>query len=331
MTMLDNPAAGHFLPLEPGHSSPGRIEKLLRAGEFTVTAELSPPDSSDPEEVFEKARIFDGSVDAMNATDGSGANCHMSSVAVCAILRRANYSAIMQVSCRDRNRIAIQGDVLGAAAIGVASILCLTGDGVQAGDHPQAKPVFDLESITLLSMLRKMRDESRFQSGRKITHPPRVFLGAAANPFMPPLDFRPIRLAKKIEAGAQFIQTQYCFDVERLKQFMARVCDMGLHKKAFILVGVGPLASARAAEWIRKNVPGVHIPDTVINRLTGSANQKQEGKKICIEMIQQVREIEGVSGVHVMAYRQEEIVAEIIQESRVLGGRTPWYPGVEEP
>lgn len=331
MTLLDNPAAGHFLPLEPGHSSPGRLEKLLRAGEFAVTAELSPPDSSDPQEVFEKARIFHGSVDAMNATDGSGANCHMSSVAVCAILRRANYSVVMQVSCRDRNRIAIQGDVLGAAAIGVASILCLTGDGVQAGDHPQAKPVFDLESITLLSMLRRMRDESRFQSGRKITQPPRVFLGAAANPFMPPHDFRPIRLAKKIEAGAQFIQTQYCFDVERLKQFMSRVRDLGLGEKTFILVGVGPLASARAAEWIRQNVPGVYIPDTIIHRLAGSGNQKQEGKRICIELIQQVREIEGVSGVHVMAYRQEETVAEIIQESRVLGGRTPWYPGIDGP
>ncbi|HEX9852892.1 MAG TPA: methylenetetrahydrofolate reductase, partial [Woeseiaceae bacterium] len=242
----------------------------------------------------------------------------------------ANYSAIMQVSCRDRNRIAIQGDVLGAAAIGVASILCLTGDGVQAGDHPQAKPVFDLESVTLLLMLRKMRDESRFDSGRKITQPPRVFLGAAANPFMPPLDFRPMRLAKKIEAGAQFIQTQYCFDVERLQQFMTRVCDMGLHKKAFILVGVGPLASARAAEWIRQHVPGVHIPDSIVGRLAGSTNQKQEGKKICIEMIQQVREMAGVSGVHVMAYRQEELVAEIIQESRVLGGRTPWYPGIDK-
>jgi methylenetetrahydrofolate reductase (NADPH) len=331
VTLLDNPAAGHFLPLEPGHSSPGRLEKLLRAGEFTVTAELSPPDSSDPQEVFEKARIFHGSVDAMNATDGSGANCHMSSVAVCAILRRANYSVVMQVSCRDRNRIAIQGDVLGAAAIGVASILCLTGDGVQAGDHPQAKPVFDLESITLLSMLRRMRDESQFQSGRKITQPPRVFLGAASNPFMPPHDFRPIRLAKKIEAGAQFIQTQYCFDVERLKRFMSRVCDMGLHKKAFILVGVGPLASARAGEWIRQNVPGVHIPDTIIDRLAGSGNQKQEGKRICIELIQQVREMEGVSGIHVMAYRQEETVAEIIQESRVLGGRIPWYPGIDGP
>jgi methylenetetrahydrofolate reductase (NADPH) len=237
----------------------------------------------------------------------------------------------MQVSCRDRNRIAIQGDVLGAAAIGVASILCLTGDGVQAGDHPQAKPVFDLESITLLSMLRRMRDESQFQSGRKITQPPRVFLGAASNPFMPPHDFRPMRLAKKIEAGAQFIQTQYCFDVERLKRFMSRVCDMGLHKKAFILVGVGPLASARAGEWIRQNVPGVHIPDTIIDRLAGSGNQKQEGKRICIELIQQVREMEGVSGIHVMAYRQEETVAEIIQESRVLGGRIPWYPGIDGP
>jgi methylenetetrahydrofolate reductase (NADPH) len=330
MNMLDNPAAGHLLPLEPGHSSPGRLEKLLRAGVFTVTAELSPPDSSDPEEVFEKARIFHGCVDAINATDGSGANCHMSSVAVCAILRRANYSAVMQVSCRDRNRIAIQGDVLGAAAIGVASILCLTGDGVQVGDHPQAKPVFDLESITLLSMLRRMRDESHFQSGRKITKPPRVFLGAAANPFVPPLDFRPIRLAKKIEAGAQFIQTQYCFDVERLKQFMSKVRDMGLHERVFILVGVGPLASARAAEWIRQNVPGVHIPDTIIDRLAGSENQKREGKRICIELIQQVREIEGVSGIHVMAYRQEDAVAEVIQDSQVLAGRTPWYPGIDE-
>lgn len=314
-------------PLEPGHSSPGFLEKLLRQGVFTVTAELSPPDSADPEEVFKRARIFDGYVDAINATDGSGANCHMSSVAVCALLRSVGYSAVMQVSCRDRNRISIQGDVLGAAAIGVASILCLTGDGVQTGDHPQAKPVFDLESITLLQMLRKMRDEAQFQSGRKITMPPRIFLGAAANPFRPPFDFRPLRLAKKIEAGAQFFQTQYCYDVDRLEQFMSAVRGMGLDEEAFILVGVGPLASARAAEWIRTNVPGVHIPDVVIERLAGSENQKQEGKKICIELIQQIREIKGVSGVHVMAYRQEEMVAEIIQQSGVLGDRKPWSPG----
>jgi methylenetetrahydrofolate reductase (NADPH) len=313
-------------PLEPGHSSPAILEKLLRRGVFAVTSELSPPDSSDPKEVFDRAKIFDGYVDAINATDGSGANCHMSSVAVCALLRSVGYSVVMQVSCRDRNRIAIQGDVLGASAIGVASVLCLTGDGVQSGDHPQAKPVFDMESTTVLSMLRKMRDESCFQSGRKITTPPRLFLGAAANPFVPPYDFRPFRLAKKIQAGAQFIQTQYCYDVERLEQYMAAVRAMGLHEKAYILVGVGPLASARAAEWIRKNVPGVHIPDTIVDRLAKSENQKEEGKKICIEIIQQVREIEGIAGVHVMAYRQEEAVAEIIDKSGILGDRTPWSP-----
>ena len=167
MTEQDRVTVNATTPLEPGHSSPGFLEKLLRAGDFTVTAELAPPDSADPQDVFARARIFDGVVDAINATDGSGANCHMSSVAVCALLRSVGYSVVMQVSCRDRNRIAIQGDVLGAAAIGVASILCLTGDGVESGDHPQAKPVFDMESIALLSMLRDMRDKSHFQSGRK--------------------------------------------------------------------------------------------------------------------------------------------------------------------
>jgi methylenetetrahydrofolate reductase (NADPH) len=216
--------------------------------------------------------------------------------------------------------------VLGAAAIGVASILCLTGDGVESGDHPQAKPVFDLESISLLSVLRKMRDEGTFHSGRKIPCPPRIFLGAAENPFAPPYDFRPVRLAKKVAAGAQFIQTQYCYDIERLEHFMSAVRGMGLHEKVFVLVGAGPLASARAAEWIRKNVPGVHIPDAIIDRLAGSRNPKQEGKQICIELIQRIREIEGVSGIHLMAYRQEELVAEIIQQSGVLGSRRPWSP-----
>jgi len=315
-------------PLSPGHSSHGHLEQLLRAGHFAITAELSPPDSADPQEVYRRARVFDGYVDAINATDGSGANCHMSSVAVCSLLTRVGYSAVLQVSCRDRNRISIQGDVLGAAAMGVANVLCLTGDGVQVGDHPQAKPVFDLESITLLSLIKEMRDLGQFQSGRKITEPPHLFLGGAANPFVPPLDFRPFRLAKKIAAGAQFIQTQYCYDIERLKTYMAKARDLGITEKAFILVGVGPLASARAAEWIRKHVPGVHIPDAVIARLAASENQKREGKRICIELIQQILEIEGASGVHVMAYRQEEAVAEIIQQSNVLGGRTPWYPDI---
>jgi methylenetetrahydrofolate reductase (NADPH) len=265
-------------------------------------------------------------VDAINATDGSGANCHMSSVAVCALLTRVGYSPILQISCRDRNRIAIQGDILGAAAMGVANLLCLTGDGVQAGDHPQAKPVFDLDCMSLTEIARRLRDEGRFESGRALTRRPKVFLGAVENPFAPPYDWRPLRLAKKIAAGAQFIQTQYCFDVPRLRQFMTQLDDLGLLDSIFILVGVGPLPSARTAEWLRHHVAGVHIPDAVVQRLAGAAKPKAEGRQICIELIQEIREIKGVSGVHVMAYRQEEAVAEVIDASGVLNGRIPWYP-----
>ena len=248
-----------------GHSSRGRLERILRRGEFAITAELNPPDSADPNEVYERGGVFDGWVDGINATDGSGANCHMSSVGICALLTRVGYAPIMQISCRDRNRIAIQGDVLGAAAMGVSNILCLTGDGVQAGDQPGAKPVFDFDCMSLLETIRTMRDEGRFLSGRKITDPPQVFLGAAINPFAPPYDFRPLRLKKKIEAGAQFVQSQYCYDVPMLRDYMNRVRDMGLHEQCYILVGVGPLASAKAARWIRSNVPGVHIPDNIID------------------------------------------------------------------
>jgi len=300
-----------------------RLERVLRSGRFAVTAELNPPDSADPQSVYERALVLAEVCDAINATDASGANVHMSSVGVCALLTRAGYEPVMQVSCRDKNRIAIQGDLLGAAAMGVRNLLCLTGDGVQAGDQPEAKPVFDLDSISLLRMARMMRDESHFLSGRKLDVPPRLFLGAAANPFIPPYDFRPLRMGKKIDAGAEFIQTQYCFDFPRLCQFMSAVRDLGLHERAFILVGVGPLRSAKAAEWMRTHVPGVVIPDSIIDRLKGvlPAQQREEGKRICIEMIQKVREVKGVSGVHVMAYRQEELVAEIIQEAGLLPRR----------
>ena len=326
MIFDDEPTAGENLPILPGHDSPGRFERVLRAGHFAVTAEIAPPDSADPDEVFSRAAMFDGYVDAINATDGSGANCHMSSVSMCALLTRRGYSMIMQVSCRDRNRIAIQGDVLGASAMGVSNILCLTGDGVQSGDHPEAKPVFDMDCMTSLSMLRGMRDDGEFLSGRKITSPPKVFLGAAANPFAPPFDYRPLRLAKKVAAGAQFVQTQYCFDIDRLKDYMDKVCDLGLHEKVYILPGVGPLASAKSAEWIRNNVAGVHIPDSVIKRLAGAEDQKQEGVNMCIEMVQQIRQIAGVSGVHLMAYKQEHRVAEIVEKTGVLGDRIPWHP-----
>jgi len=326
MKFDDEPVPGFSLPVLPGHVSPGRLERVLRAGKFAVTAEIAPPDSADPNEVYTRASVFDGYVDAINATDGSGANCHMSSVGVCSLLTRQGYAVVMQVSCRDKNRIAIQGDVLGGAAMGVANILCLTGDGVQAGDHPQSKPVFDLDCMSLLELIRTMRDESRFQSGREITSPPYVFLGAAANPFGEPRDFRVLRLAKKIAAGAQFVQTQYCYDIPEFARYMAKVREMGLHERVSILAGVGPLASAKAAEWIRTNVPGIHIPDAIIKRLRGAQKQKAEGKQLCVELIQQIREIEGVAGVHVMAYRQEEAVAEIIDRSGVLQGRVPWYP-----
>lgn len=313
------------LPPLPGHVSRGRLERVLRRGEFAVTAEINPPDSADPDEIEQRVKPFEGWVDAINATDGSGAHCHMSSIAVSALLIRMGYSPVTQISCRDHNRIAIQGNVLGAAALGVCNILCLTGDGVQAGDHPEAKPVFDLDSISLLQTIRIMRDEGRFLSGRKLTGPPPVFVGAAENPFAPPHDFRPVRLAKKIAAGAQFIQTQYCYDVPMMARFMARVRDLGLHERCFILAGCGPLASAKAAKWIRANVPGVHIPDAVIARLEGARNQRAEGKRICVEIIQQLREMPGIAGVHLMAYKQEESIAEIVHESGVLAGRTPWH------
>lgn len=310
------------MPVSPMKAG-SRLERVLRSGRFAVTAELNPLDSADPQSVYDRALVLSSVCDAINATDASGANVHMSSIGVCALLTRAGYEPVMQMSCRDRNRIAMQGDLLGAAAMGVKNVLCLTGDGVQAGDQPEARPVFDLDSITLLRTIRILRDKGRFLSGRKLEEPPKVFLGAAENPFAPPYDVRPKRLGKKVEAGADFIQTQYCFDVPRLKQFMAAVCDMGLDQRVFILVGVGPLRSAKAAEWMRDKVPGVVIPDAVVDRLKGAPKEQQarEGKRVCIEIIQQVQEIPGVRGVHVMAYRQEELVAEIIEEAGLLARR----------
>lgn len=327
MIFEDEPVPGYPLPILPGHTSPGRFERVLRAGKFAITAELAPPDSADPDEVYRRARVFDGYVDAINATDGSGANCHMSSVAVCALLTRVGYAPVMQISCRDKNRIAIQGDILGGAAMGVCNMLCLTGDGVQAGDHPHAKPVFDLDSTALLNIARGLRDGHHFESGRKITAAPRVFFGAAENPSVPPVEHRALRLAKKVEAGAQFVQTQYCYDLDLLRRFMRQVEDLGLLDKVYILIGVGPIRSAKAGEWMRSNVPGIHIPDTVIERLKGAQDQAREGRNLCVDLIQEVSAIRGVAGVHVMAYRQEESVAEVIERSGVLAGRVPWYPG----
>ncbi len=302
-----------------------RLERVLRAGLFAVTAELNPPDSSDPQAVYDAALVLSEVADAINATDASGANVHMSSVSLCAILVTAGYEPVFQMSCRDRNRIALQGDLLGAAALGVKNVLCLTGDDVTAGDQPEAKRVFDFDSMHLLRTLKIMRDEGQFLSGRKLTVPPRVFLGAAENPFAPPLDFRPHRLAKKIKAGADFIQTQYIFDVPVFKKFMERARDLGLHEQVYILAGVGPLRSPKAAEFMRTRVPGVVIPDSIVERLnkTPKARWQEEGMQICVEIIQQVREIAGVAGVHVMAYRQEEVVNEIIHRAGLFPRLSP--------
>jgi len=310
-------------PLLPpvGHRSASILERVLRKGWFAVTAELNPPDSADPRDVLRAAEPLKDVADAVNATDASGANCHMSSMGICSILSRAGLGIVLQISCRDRNRIAIQGDVLGAAAMGVGNVLCLTGDGVGVGDQPGAKPVFDLDSVSLLRTLRTMRDDGTFLSGRKLSTPPRIFLGAAENPCIPPVEWRADRLEKKVRAGADFIQTNYIFDLPVFAEFMKRVRDMGLDERVFILAGVGPLASAKTARWMRRNVPGVHIPDAIIDHLEKAANPAEEGKKLCIDLIQQVRNIVGVKGVHVMAYRREHLVYEIIKESGILQER----------
>lgn len=321
---------GDPLPMRDGHVSHGRYEQVLREGHFAVTTEIAPPDSADPDEVLKRASLFDGYVDAINATDGSGAHCHMSSLAVCSILTRVGYSPILQVSCRDRNRISIQGDTLGAAALGVCNVLCLTGDDVGSGDHPGAKPVFDLDSISLAQTVKTMRDKGQFLSGRKLELEPRLFIGSSINPFVPPIENRADQLAKKIISGADYIQSQYCFDVEIMKEFMARAVDMGLTEKTFILPGVGVLASAKTARWMRDNVPGVHIPDEIIRRLDGADKPMREGRQVCVELMQKIKEIPGVAGIHVMAYKQEKWVGDVVKRSGILGGRKPWAPGKQE-
>ena len=302
----------------------GRFEAALRSGKFVVTAEVTPPDSADPQEVLKAAQVLGRYVDALNVTDGSGANCHISSVAACTILSQEGYEVIFQMSCRDRNRIAMQAELLGASALGLHNVLCLTGDDVTAGDHPQAKRVFDFDSIQLLQTARIMRDDGIFLSGRKLSAKPNFFLGGADNPFVEPFDFRPLRLAKKVQAGAEFFQTQYCFDIERLKSHMQKVRDLGLHEKCFILIGLGPLRSEKTADFLLAKVPGVYIPDAVLERMrkTPRQDKRAEGKKICIEMVQQVREIEGVAGIHMMAYKQEEFGLEIIEDARLLSNAT---------
>jgi len=265
---------------------------------------------------------YDGCVDALNVTDGPTTHCHMPSLGTSVLLARAGWEPVMQMTCRDRNRIAIQGDLLSAAALGIRNLVCLTGDGIANCDDPDAKPVFDLDVVSLLDTARRMRDDGAYRSGGRLAAPPKLFLGAVDNPFMPPFDLRPLRLAKKIEAGAQFVQTQYCFDIELFERYMARVRDAGLHDRCRIIVGVGPIVSPRAARWMRAHVPGLHIPDEVIARLEQARDPREAGVRACIETIQRIRAIAGVGGIHLMATRQEKLIRDIVLASGVLAGRS---------
>jgi 5,10-methylenetetrahydrofolate reductase len=293
------------------------FEQACKSGRFVVTVEVSPPDSTDPGALIARASRFRDLADAINITDGAGANCHVSSAAAAAVLVANGLTPVAQFSCRDRNRIALQGDILGAAALGVRNILCLTGDDVSQGDHPYAKPVFDLDSISLLRITQAMRDLGIFASGRKLDVAPNLFLGATANPFVPPFLDRIANLEKKIDAGAQFIQTQFCFDVPRLADFMREVRTHELHKRCAIIIGVGTLSSAKSLRRMAQHVPGVHIPKSVLQRIAGAKNEKAEAKAVLVETIRAVSEIEGVAGVHLMGYRNDDMLAEAIAESGV--------------
>ncbi len=300
------------------------LEKLLRKGEFVVTSELGPPRGASREAVEKKAELLKGYADAFNLTDCQTAMVRLSSIASGAILLDMGMEPVVQMTCRDRNRIAMQSDILGAAALGMKNLLCLTGDHQCFGDHPEAKGVFDLDSINQLDMFRQMRDEKTFQSGEELkVEEPKLFLGAAENPFADPFQYRAARLAKKVKAGADFIQTQIIYNVEKFEEWMSMVRDMGLHKKVSILAGVTPIRSLGMAKYMKKNVPGMDVPDEIIKRLEGAEKKKAEGINICLEVIERVREIEGVSGVHIMAVEWEEIVPEITERAGLLPRPTP--------
>lgn len=297
------------------------LEKVLAAGHFAATGELGPPKSADREVIEKKAGHLRGHVDAVNITDCQTAVVRMSSIAVGTMLLGLGLEPTVQMTCRDRNRIAIQADLLGAAALGMKNLLCLTGDHQKFGNHPKAKNVFDLDSMQLLQMVRAMRDERRFECGEEMEgQEPRFFIGAAANPFADPFEYRPYRLAKKVAAGADFIQTQIIFNVPKFAEFMKRVCDLGLHEKVYILAGVSPIKTLGAARYMAKFVPGMDVPSEIVKRMEEAPKDKreEEGIQICVEVIRQVREIPGVAGIHLMAIEWEEAVPEITERAGLL-------------
>ncbi|MEW6716503.1 MAG: methylenetetrahydrofolate reductase [Chloroflexota bacterium] len=316
-----------------GFMAGSNLEHVLKAGHFAVTCELGPPQSADGEVIRSKSKLIKGYCDATNITDNQTAIVRMSSIGAGTILVQEGLEPIIQMTCRDRNRLAIQSDLLGAYALGIRNLLCLTGDHQSFGNHPTAKNVFDMDSIQLLKMVADMRDKHIFQCGDEFKgQEPRFFLGAAAAPFADPIEFRPYRLAKKVKAGADFIQTQLIYDIGAFKQFMEKVRELGLHEQTYILAGLGPLKSPGMARYMKANVPGILVPDETVDRMTRAGDPwkdkeeltkdekkerseawKNEGIKIAIELIQQLKEIEGVSGVHIMAIEWEEAVKPIVE------------------
>ncbi|MBI3649012.1 MAG: methylenetetrahydrofolate reductase [Actinobacteria bacterium] len=293
-----------------------RLHEVLLSGRFAVTAELETTDGGDPAEVHEAAAPLVGAVDAVNCTDNSAAHPHISQVAAAKLLLDRGIEPIAQFTCRDRNRLALQADLLGAHALGVRNVLLMTGDDVTAGDHPEAKPIYDLDSIHLLRIARIMRDEGTYVSGRKLTSPPTFLIGAVENPFAPPVDYRPLRLAKKIEAGAEFVQTQICFNVERMREFMRQAVDSGAAEKAWILAGVYVPRSAAAARYLRDWVPGIDVPEETVRRLEGVPRdrQEEEGIRLAVEICREIREMPGVAGLHLMSIKVGRAVVRVVDE-----------------
>ncbi|MBW2021881.1 MAG: methylenetetrahydrofolate reductase [Deltaproteobacteria bacterium] len=302
------------------YKSGSNLEKVLKAGHFAFTGECGPPQGANVEKLKEKAQHLKGMVDAVNVTDNQTAVVRMSSWAASLILLQEGLEPNFQMVCRDRNRLAIQSDILGVYSHGIRNMLCLSGDHQKFGNHPQAKNVYDIDSMQLIHAVKTMRDEGVFLNGEKIDVPPRLFIGAACNPFADPFEFRVYRLAKKIDAGADFIQTQCIYNMDKFRGFMKRVVDMGLHEKCYILAGVTPMKSIGMARYMAKQVPGMDVPDSLIKRLQGAGKGKvaEEGIKFALEQIEEFKEMEGVAGVHLMAIEWEHRVPEIAERAGML-------------
>jgi methylenetetrahydrofolate reductase (NADPH) len=297
-----------------------QLEQILKQGEFAVTAECGPPRGANASVIREKGELLKGFADAINVTDNQTAIVRMSSIAACVHLKQMGLEPVMQMVTRDRNRIALQSDILGAYSLGIRNILCLSGDHQTFGSQPEAMNVFDIDSMNLLHMVQTMGTDGIDMSGFELNEAPRMFVGAAANPFADPFEFRVIRLAKKIDAGAEFIQTQCVYNLERFKEWLRMAREEGLTERVHILAGITPLRSANAARYMATRVAGMDIPDDIIERIASvpKSQAAAEGIKICLETIQELRELDGIHGIHIMAIESEEKVSEIVEGAGLL-------------